>query len=213
MITVHHLLVSQSERVIWLLEELGLPYELKSYARQPTRAAPPIFLQLHAIGSAPVIQDGDVTLAESLAIFSYILELYGDSRLRVAPGQPGYAGFIYWFHYANAGLMPQAMYQLQAARSGDTEGPRAALRQERLARHLRMIDDQLAAHPFIAGDVFTAADVLMVFPFTTMSAFVKIDITGHPHIRAWLDRMSERPAYQRAMKLAGHASDPAAARG
>lgn len=211
MITVHHLLVSQSERVLWLLEELGLPYELKSYPREPTLAAPAVFRELHPIGSAPVIQDGDVTLAESLAIFSYVLDLYGGGRLRIAPGQPGHADFLYWFHYANAGLMPQAMYQLHAARAGDTEGPRAVVRQERLGRHLGMIDDRLAAHPYLAGDTFTAADILLHFPFTTMRRYVTIDISARVHIRAWLARLSERPAYQRAMRLAGHDSDPAVA--
>lgn len=208
MITVHHLLVSQSERVIWLLEELGLPYELKSYPREATLAAPAVFHALHPLGNAPVIQDGAVTLAESLAIFSYILELYGNGQLRIAPGQPGYADYLYWFHYANAGLMPQAMYQLHAARVGDTEGRRADLRRERLGRHLGMIDARLAAWPHLAGEQFTAADILLHFPFATMSAYVKLDIGDRPHIRAWLARMSDRPAYQRAMRIAGHTSDP-----
>jgi glutathione S-transferase len=211
MITIHHLLVSQSERVIWLMEELGLPYELKSYPREKDSGlAPAIFRELHPLGGAPVIQDGEITLAESLAIFTYVLELYGNGSLRIAPGQPGFADFTYWFHYANAGLMPQAMHHLFDSRSGGTStSPRTAMLRERLARHLGMINERLADHPFLAGDVFTAADILLHFPFGTMSAFAPIDIGSYPHIRTWLDRISQRPAYQKAMQRAGHERDPA----
>ncbi|MDB6061035.1 MAG: Glutathione S-transferase domain protein [Verrucomicrobiaceae bacterium] len=210
MITIHHLLVSQSERVIWLMEELQLAYELKSYPRNPeTRLADPIFLQLHPLGTAPVIQDGAITLGESSAIFTYVLDLYGEGKLRIAPGQPNYADFIYWFHYANAGLMPQAMQYLFGAMAGDdSSNPRAAWARERFARHLAMINDRLANNAYVAGE-FTAADILLHFPFGTMSSFAPVDISGYPHIRAWLDRLSARPAYQKAMKLAGHTQDPA----
>ena len=210
MITIHHLLVSQSERVIWLMEELGQPYELKSYPREPTGLAPPIFRQLHPLGSAPVIQDGEVTLAESLAIFTYILDLYGQGKLRIAPHQPAYADFVYWFHYANAGFMPQVMQQFFLARAGDQDSnPYAPMMRERFARHLTMINDRLSKNLHLAGETFTAADILLHFPFGTMSAFVTVDIKPYPHIRTWLDRLSARPAYQRAMKRAGHDSDPA----
>lgn len=211
MITIHHLLVSQSERVIWLMEELGLEYELKSYPRNPqTRLADPVFLQLHPLGAAPVIQDGDVTMAESSAIFSYILDLYGDGKMRIAPRQPGYADFVYWFQYANAGLMPQAMQMMMLSRLLADKGPGAsAMMQERYGRHLGMINDRLANNTYIAGENFTAADILLQFPFGTMSAFMSTDISAYPNIRSWLDRISARPAYQKAMKLAGHERDPA----
>ncbi len=210
MITIHHLLLSQSERVIWLAEELGLPYDLKSYPRDPkTRLAPPVFLELHPLGSAPVIQDGPVTMAESAAIFTYLLDVYGNGRLRIAPGQPGYADFTYWFHYANAGLMPQIMTTMLSAPAKDAPAnPRLAFIHERLARHLRMLDARLTDHPYLAGDEFTAADILAHFPFGTMTAFAPLDISAYPHIRAWLARLSARPAYSRAMKIAGHESDP-----
>jgi glutathione S-transferase len=211
MITIHHLLVSQSERVIWLMEELGLPYELKSYPREPSGLAPPIFRQLHPLGGAPVIQDGDVTMAESLAIFTYILDLYGEGKLQIAPGQPGYADYTYWFNYANAGLMPQAMQHLMTVMFGAGDAARAAMMQERFARHLGMLNDRLKDHAYIVGDRFTAADILLHFPFGTMSAFAAVDIGGFPNIRAWLGRLSARPAYQKAMKIAGHERDPAQA--
>lgn len=209
MITVHHLQVSQSERVIWLMEELGLAYDLKSYPRAATGMADPIFQQLHPTGNAPLIQDGGVTLAESLAIFTYILDLYGNGKLRIAPGAPHYADFVYWFNYSNAGLMPLMMHHLFDTMSGDTSSMRSQVMQDRLTRNLRMIDDQLARNAYIAGPEFTAADILMHFPFGTMSQFAPVDISANPHIRPWLDRLSARPAYRKAMKLAGHTNDPA----
>jgi glutathione S-transferase len=208
MITVHHLLVSQSERVIWLLEELGLSYDLKTYPRTAQGLADPIFLQLHPLGNAPVIQDGAVTMAESSAIFTYILDLYGNGKLSIASGQPGYADFTYWFNYPNAGLMPQAMHHLFDTMAGDTSSMRATMMRDRLTRHLAMIDARLANVPYLAGPNFTAADILAHFPFGTMSTFAPLDISGHPNIRAWLDRISARPAYQKAMRLAGHEKDP-----
>jgi glutathione S-transferase len=212
MITIHHLLVSQSERPIWLMEELGLPYELKSYPRQSTGLADPIFSKLHLLGGAPVIEDeGGVVMAESLAIFRYILDLYGTGKLAIAPGKPGYADFTYWFHYSNGGLMPMVLQSSFAKRlGGDPNSPAMQMLNERLGRHLGMIDKRLSATAYLAGAEFTAADILCHFPFGTLKQFVNVDISDRPHIRAWLRRLSERPAYQRAMKLAGHTTDPAA---
>jgi len=209
MITIHHLLVSQSERVIWLMEELGLPYELKSYPRQPNYMAAPEFLALHPLGQAPVIDDGDVRLAESLAIVTYILELYGNGALRIAPGEPGYADYVYWMAYSIGGLAPQAMQYMAALRMGTESGPFGDMARERRARHLGMMDARLAAHDWLAGNKFTGAEIMCQFPFGTMSKFGAMDISAYPNIRRWLDRISARPAYQRAMKIAGHASDPA----
>jgi glutathione S-transferase len=212
MITVHHLLVSQSERVIWLMEELGLPYELKSYPRQSSGLADPAFLQLHPLGGAPVIQDGSVTMAESLAIFRYVLDLYGNGKLAIAPGMPGYPDFTYWFHYSNGGLMPMVLQFFFGPLFGaDPNGPMMQMTNARLARHLDMIDQRLAANPYLAGTEFTAADILCHFPFGTMSPIAKIDISNRANMRAWLKRLGGRPAYQKAMKIAGHESDPAAA--
>ncbi len=210
MIVVHHLLNSQSERVIWLMEELGLPYELKTYPRDPaTQLAHPVFLQLHPIGQAPVIQDGDVTMAESLAIFTYVLDLYGKGALRIAPGQPGYPDFVYWYHYSNGGLMPAAMQPLMMMFTGVTEGAGLEGMKARFARHVGMVDARLAKNEWLAGSQFTAADILCHFPFAAMAGFLQINFATHKNIRAWLDRIGERPAYRRAMKLAGHTHDPA----
>jgi glutathione S-transferase len=211
MITVHHLLVSQSERVIWLMEELGLPYDLKSYPRQSSGMADPIFPKLHPIGAAPVIQDGDVTMGESLAIFRYILDLYGNGKLMIAPGKPGYADFVYWFHYSNGGLMPMILQVFFGPRFGAApDSPMMKVTMDRLGRHLTMIDNRLATNSYLAGTEFTAADIMCHFPFGTMKGVANIDISNRPNIRAWLKRISDRPAYQKAMKLAGHETDPAA---
>jgi glutathione S-transferase len=210
-ITLHHLLMSQSERIVWLLEELDLPYALKSYPRDANGLADPAFLALNPLGQAPVLQDGDVTMGECLAIATYIFDLYGDGGLRIAPGQAGYADYVYWFHYANAGLQPQAVLNLLAHRFGGGAGanPGLAMLGQRMSRHLGMIEARLAAHDWLAGERFTAADLMCQFPFGTMAAFAPLDLGGHPAIRAWLGRISARPAYQRAMRKAGHEHDPA----
>ena len=113
MIIVHHLQVSQSERVIWLLEELGLPYELKSYPRDPqTRLANPVFAELNPVGQAPVIQDGPLTMAEFGAIMTYIMETYGRGNMGIAAGAPNYADYVYWFHYGPGSFSPAAVQNL-----------------------------------------------------------------------------------------------------
>jgi glutathione S-transferase len=210
MIVIHHLLTSQSERIIWLMEELALPYTLLSYPREPTMMAPAAFRKLHPIGQAPVIQDGDIVLAESLAIMTYILELYGEGRLRILAGQPGFADYIYWFHYSVGGLMPRAMQHMASARMpAAQDDPRADAFRERFAWHLQMIDARVETNAWLAGDTFTAADIACHFPFGTMSHFAPVDLSPYPNIRGWLTRISARPAYQRAMRAAGHEEDPA----
>jgi glutathione S-transferase len=206
MITIHHLLVSQSERVIWLMEELGLPYELKSYPRQPNYMAAVEFSALHPVGQAPVIEDGDVVLAESLAIVTYILELYGNGALRIAPGEKGYADYLYWMAYSIGGLAPQAMQYMTALRMGTESGPFADMAQERRGRHLGMIDKRLAENEWLAGETFTGAEIMCQFYFGTMAKFGALDISGYPNIGRWLGQIAERPAFQRAMKIAGNES-------
>jgi len=211
LIKLHHLLDSQSERIIWLMEELGLPYALQSYPRDPVmKIAPAELLAVHPLGQAPVIEDGDVTLAESLAITIYILELYGEGRLRIGKDQPGYAAYLYWLTYSIGGLMPQALQHMANARTGGAEeGPRAAMMRERKHRHLGMVDARLTTNDWLAGGAFTAADIMCHFPFGVMNKFVPLDLSDYPAIRRWVDRISARPAYQRAMIAAGHESDPA----
>jgi glutathione S-transferase len=199
MLTVHHLGVSQSERIVWLCEELGVPYELKRYDRVPPGRGlgPPEYKALHPLGTAPIITDGDVVLPESGAIMEYIIGKYGAGRLAVAAGASNFADYLFWFHFANASMLPS---QMGAPSEGEEESPRAQYMRARSERAWRLVEDRLGEVPYFAGDEFTAADIIMVFPLTTMRAFVPRDLSGYPNIRAYLKRIGDRPAYRRAME-------------
>ena len=199
MLTVHHLGVSQSERIVWLCEELGVPYELKVYDRDPvTRLAPPAYKALHAVGTAPIITDGDVVLPESGAIMEYIIGKYGDGRLAVGPQAPNFADYLFWFHFANASMLPRQTALMGQAPAAD-ESPRAAFMRARAMGSWDLVEQRLGEAPYFAGAEFTAADIIMVFALTTLRAFVPVDLAGRPNIRAYLARIGERPAYRRAM--------------
>lgn len=207
MLIIHHLGISQSERVVWLCEELNVPYQLIRYDRDPvTRAAPSNYKALHPFGTAPVITDGDLVLGESAAIIEYIIHKYGGGRLAVTPDKPNYADYLYWFHFANASLMPASMTEIILLIIGSSPEQQQGARglAERGDRAFNMMNQHLARHDYFAGSEFTAADLIMMFPLTTMRAFVPRDLTPYPNIRAYLKRVGARPAYQRAMKK----SDP-----
>jgi glutathione S-transferase len=198
MLTVHHLGVSQSERIVWLCEELGVPYELKRYDRDPvTRLGPPEYKALHPLGTAPIITDGDVVLPESGAIIEYIIGKHGNGRLAVGPQAPNYADYLFWLHFANGSMMPRHMQLL--GRPGDDESPRARFMRERAEATWDMVERRLGEVPYFAGQELTAADIMMVFILTTMRAFTQRDLSAYPNIRAYLQRIAERPAYQSAM--------------
>lgn len=200
MLTVHHLGISQSERIVWLCEELGIPYALKRYDRDATtRLAPADYKALHPMGTAPVITDGDVVLAESGAIMEYIIGKYGHGRLAVGPEKTNFADYLFWFHFANGSMMPSAMSGL-GTKPGAEESPRARFMRERADRAWAMVEARLGKVPYLAGNEFTAADIITLFPLTTMRAFVPRDISKYPNILAYLKRIGERPAYRRAME-------------
>ncbi|MBD1936307.1 glutathione S-transferase family protein [Microcoleus sp. FACHB-68] len=212
MLTVHHLNVSQSERIIWLLEELQLPYELRVYQRdQATQLAPTELRSIHPIGSAPVLCDGEIVMAESGAIIEYILARYGNGQLAAPVESPQYPNYLYWFHYANSSLMTQIVMNWIAAMAAapESSSPLLSALRERLDRHLQLVEDHLGQATYFAGSEFTAADIMMHFPFGTMKAFYNVGLDSRPNIKAWLARISERAGYQRAMKAAGHEQDPA----
>jgi glutathione S-transferase len=201
MLTVHHLGKSQSERIVWLCEELAIPYELKLYERdRVTLLAPPEYKALHPTQAAPVIFDGDLVLAESGAIMEYIIAKYGKGRFTVPADHPDYPQYLYWFHAANGTILPSlGRNMLMGMLNLTADNPRVAALRARLERHLQMVEARLGEAPYFAGQEFTAADIIMVFCLTTMRYFMPVNLTPLPNILAYLQRISERPAYQRAM--------------
>lgn len=203
MLTVYHLATSQSDRIVWLCEELGLEYELVRYERDPaTRLAPQAYRDLHPIGTAPVITDGNIVLGESGAIIEYIIQRHGSGRLAIAAHEPAYPDYLFWFHFANGSLMPAAMMGMVAGLvSGQVPAVTDSLR-ARLERGWVMVESRLGEAPYLAGDAFSAADIMTLFPLTTMRLFAPRDLGPYPNIRAYLQTIGARPAFQRAMAKA-----------
>jgi len=203
MLTVHHLAVSQSERVVWLCEELEIPYELARYERGEYGIAPPEFKALNPAGTAPTITDGDVTLAESGAVVEYILARYGGGRLTVGKEDPEFANYLFWLHFASGSMMPSALVALVLKSLSIGEGnpfSQAVIGRGDLG--CAMMESRLAKVPYLAGERFTAADLFITFTLTTLLGFLPRDLTPYPQVRAYLGRVTARPAYRRAMKKA-----------
>jgi glutathione S-transferase len=202
MLTVHHLGKSQSERIVWLSEELGIPYELKLYERDPvTRLAPPEYKALHPLGAAPVITDGQVVLAESGAVVEYIIAKHGNGRLVLAADHPDFAQFLYWFHFANGTLQPATGRNMILGRLRLPEdNPILLAMKARLNLALGLVEARLGKAMFLAGHEFTTADIMAVFSLTTMRLFLPFDLAPYPGILAYLQRIGRRDAYQRAMR-------------
>ncbi|KAF2498585.1 glutathione S-transferase [Lophium mytilinum] len=195
-LTVHHLQYSQSERIPWLCEELGIPYTLKLYQRDPM-LAPKAIKDLNPIGQAPIIQDGDLTLAESAACCEYIIHKFGNGRLALPPSHKDYADYIYWFHFSNGTLQPMELLVFSILRV-QSEGPATARYKEMFERMLTIMDKRLRENKWLAGEEFTAADIMTVFSLTTMRAFDPIDLTKYKGILGYLKRVSEREGYKKA---------------
>jgi glutathione S-transferase len=204
MITIYHLDTSRSERIVWLMEELGLEYKLELFQRNDNGSAPDALREIHALGKAPVIRDGDTVLAESGAIVDYIVHRYAGDRLAVAPAAADYARYIYWFHFAEGSLMSLLILALVLGRVPEANASPVRTRVlERMKQTLYFIDSELAQSTYFAGSAFTAADVMMTFPFTTMRHFLNYDLAPYANILAYLQRIESRPAYHKAMALAG----------
>jgi glutathione S-transferase len=202
MLTVHHLGKSQSERIVWLCEELGIPHELKRYERLPvSMLAPPEYKALHPLGAAPVIIDGDVVLAESAAIIEYIAARHGNGRLVLAADHPDFAQFLYWFHFANGTLQPATGRNMILGRlSLPADNPLLLAMKGRLDLALGLVEARLGKVDYFAGRDFTTADIMIVFTLTTMRFFLPFDLAPYPGILAYLQRIGKRDAYQRAMR-------------
>ncbi|MGH7270151.1 MAG: glutathione S-transferase [Polyangiaceae bacterium] len=217
MIVVHHLENSRSQRVLWLLEELGLEYEVKRYSRHPkTMLAPPSLRDVHPLGKSPVITDGDLTVAESGAIIEYLVERYGKGRMVPAEGSPERLRYTYWMHYAEGSAMPPLVLKLIF--TAIPRAPMPALVRPIVRRiaagvckqfvdpqielHLDYIEGELEKSLWFTGAEFTAADVQMSFPIEGASVRGGLD-AGRPKLSAFLDRIHARPAYKRALERGG----------
>ncbi len=204
MITIYHLETSRSERIVWLMEELGLPYQLEIFPREPNGAAPASLKELHPLGKAPVIRDGDVVLAESGAIVDYIVHRYGGGRLALPPPHADYARYLYWLHYAEGSAMSLLLIALALSRVPEAAAsPVSARIHSRVNQMFAYVDERIGAGPWFAGEIFSAADIMMVFPFTTLANFMKMELSPYANLQAYLQRIAARPAYQKAMNLAG----------
>jgi glutathione S-transferase len=204
MLTIHHLGRSQSERIVWLCEELGVPYALKRYDRRAdNKLAPPEYKALHPMGIAPIITDDDLVLGESGAIVEYIVQTYGSGRLVLKRGDAGFTDYLYWFHFANGTLQP-TIGRIMALERADPSEKNAPLQmaKERLALVLTTLEKRLGAVPYLAGDALTAADIMSVFSLTTMRLFRATDLSPYPNVLAYLQRIGARDAYRRAMAKA-----------
>jgi glutathione S-transferase len=182
MLTVHHLAHSQSERIIWLCEEIRLPYELVRYEREPSGRAPEAYRALHPLQTAPIIADDELKLAESGAIVEYILRRYGNGQLLLGPDHPEFTDFLFWFHFANGSFVPALMIEHFQPKDAS---PNPHTRAERA---WRLIETRLSEATWFAGNTFTAADVMMSLP-----RFVaRRDLSSSPNTRAYLERLNER---------------------
>ena len=191
MLTVHHLGKSQSERIVWLCEELEIPYELKHHTRDAkTMLAQADYKALHPIGSAPVITDGDLVLAESGAIVDYIIARYGNGRLTLGADDPGFAQFLYWFHFANGTLQANLgrLMILNRLKLAD-DNPILLATRARVDRAFDLVEARTREAEYLAGSAFTTADIMMGFSLTTMRYFQPYDLARCPNIVGYLARI------------------------
>ncbi|WP_066551000.1 MULTISPECIES: glutathione S-transferase family protein [unclassified Sphingomonas] len=201
-IVVHHLENSRSQRVLWLLEELGLPYEVQRYARDAaTMLAPPALRRVHPLGKSPVIQDGDTVVAETGAIVEYLVDR-ADGRLGAPAHRDSALRYRYFLHYAEGSLMPPLLVKLVLSRVPLMGKPAMKRIQPMIDVHLDYVETELAARPYFAGDQFTAADVMMSFPLEAARSRAGLD-ASRPATIAWLDTIHARPAYQAALARGG----------
>lgn len=201
MLTIHHLHFAQSERVVWLCEELGLEYDLKIYDRDPeTRLAPAELKALHPMEVAPLLQDGELMLGESGAIIDYIIGKYApDTNLVLGPDHPDFANHLYWSHFATATFMANYMMQIAVMLAGAKMPPNMAKRVKNTWAH---VEDFLGTKDYFGGDQFTTADIMMGFQLTTARAVSGFKIDAMPNLKAYLQRIGTREAFQRAMAKA-----------
>ncbi|GAB3279288.1 glutathione S-transferase family protein [Parahaliea aestuarii] len=203
MITIHHLGVSQSDRIVWLMEELGLPYELKWYDRGEDFLAPPEYRSLHPAGTAPIITDGDLVLAESTAIVEYISRRHGGGRLSVSPDSPDYPHYLFWMQFNN-NLQTALFVKMAAGQEADPASLILTTTQRREDGLYRALEERLAASDYLGGPEFSCADIMSIFNLTSLGMLGAREINDSlPATKAYVERVTARPAYQKAMEIAG----------
>jgi glutathione S-transferase len=202
MIVVHHLNDSRSQRILWLLEELGPPYEIKRYQRDAkTRLAPPELKAVSPLGKSPVITDGDRRVIESGAIIDYLIRRHGGGRLQPDPGSEAYDEYVQWLHYAEGSAMLPLMLHLYVSRLGGAGAPLVPRIESELANHLGYIDASLQGRGYLVGDGLTGADIQMSFVAELAGMFGKR--TAYPNMEAWILRLHGRSAYKAALERGG----------
>ena len=218
MIVLHHLEDSRSQRVLWLLEELGAAYRIERYERDPrTNLAPASLRAVHALGKSPVLVDGERTLAESATILEYLARTYGEGDWAPGPDDAHYWDFHYWLHYAEGSLMPPLLLKLVFSKLREPPVPffvrpltgriadqvDATFTDRQIETHFSYVNDFLAEHDWFAGDAISVADVQMSFPLEAAIGAGTVSAERYPHIGAWLDGIHARPAYRRALEAGG----------
>lgn len=201
MLTVHHLNNSRSQRILWLLEELRVPYEIRFYQRDAvTNLAPPELLAVTSLGKSPVITDNGRTIIESGAIIDYIVRRHAGGRLAPDPASPDYDTYQQWLHYAEGSAMLPLMMNLYVLRLGDAGAPLQPRISEEIAKHVGFVSEQLGDKPYLMGE-FNAADVQMSFVGEVARAFGRLG--DFPNVAAWVQRMHDRQAFQTALEKGG----------
>ena len=200
MITVHHLNESRSQRILWLLEELGAPYEIKHYSRNATtRLAPPELMAVHPLGKSPVLEDGGKTLIESGAIVDYLIRRYGNGKLQPAAGSADYEVYNQWLHYAEGSAMLPLLLKMYVSRLGEAGAPLGPRIDSELANHLGYVNVSLADREWLVGGELSGADIQMSFVGEASRGLR----ASYPHMDAWVKRFQQRPAYRRALERGG----------
>lgn len=203
MIVLHHLNHSRSQRVLWLLEELGLPYEIEHYERDPkTRRAPESLKIVHPLGRSPVITDGDRTIAETGAIIEYIIQTYGDGRLMPAVGSDDYFTYIHFLHYGEGSAMLPQLLLLYTSFLGEAAKPLSPILNGELKAHFDYMEYHLTGHDYFAGGELSGADIQMLFPLESAKTHGRLK--GYAACVEYVDRMQARPAYLKALEKGGH---------
>ena len=202
MLVVHHLNESRSQRILWLLEELGLPYGIKFYERNAqTRLAPPALIAVHPLGKSPVLTDGDVTIIESGAITDYVIRRHADGRLAPDPASADYDAYQQWLHYAEGSAMLPMLLRMYVGMLREAGAPLQPRIESEVANHLAYVDGALAGRQFFIGDSLTGADIQMSFVAEVAKAHGKLG--DYPNLAAWIERMHERPAWKAALEKSG----------